>query len=114
MGMSKKCPKCGVKMERFGLPTDKQNWMDECTKCDYTFCSAVMKRSLLKSDRDCREGRTYIWSCATKRGKCQKSGGIPRVCHSCSTEQAKRWYELGRKDERKKFRRGDKNEQEPL
>ena len=96
------CPKCKKgKLVRFGSPRDRNNFMDECSKCDYEFYSKGFYRSIGKSLQDAKEGRSYLWSCATKRGMCVKSGQKPSICHECCSEQSKRWYGIGKKDGRK-------------
>lgn len=58
--------------------------------------------TIKKSIQDLKEGRTYVYSCGLKHGKCFKSGLKPTICFSCHSDECKRWYRLGRKDERKK------------
>jgi hypothetical protein len=93
----KVCPKCGHRLIRYGN-RNKRSYLEECSKCDYEFYSAGLKRNLLKSQNEMKEGKYYIWNCPTKWGKCTKSKCKPTICHECSTEQAKRWYKLGKKD----------------
>jgi hypothetical protein len=62
-----------------------------------------LHKSLEKGMKDCKEGRTYIYSCRhVKKGKMK---GITWICWDCHTEDCKKWYLLGRKDERKKLKK---------
>ncbi len=88
-------------MDRYGT---KREWADVCIgrKCGYEIWSKGMERKMKRVLEECKEGRGYIYSCGTKRGKCTKSGTKPLICHECATEQSKKWYRLGKKDAYKK------------
>ncbi|MBI3413453.1 MAG: hypothetical protein HY051_05240 [Candidatus Aenigmarchaeota archaeon] len=45
-----------------------------------------------------RNARYYVFSCATKRGKCEKSGQKIFVCFDCHVNNCKQWYRFGHKD----------------
>lgn len=96
-------------MDRYGT---KREWTDICIgrKCGYEIWSKGMERRMEKCLKESKEGRTYIWSCATKRGRCIRSGYKIDVCHECATNQAKRWYRLGKRDMLKKLKRARETE----
>lgn len=81
--------------------------MWECPneKCDYTEFTKLGAKQLAKRLDNSKEGRTYIWSCGTRYGKCSKSKLKLEICRDCHAEECKKWYNLGRKDERKKWRK---------
>jgi len=81
---------------------------DYCDICDGIhdkgFHNRFVKR-IKKSRQDCKEGRTYLHSCGTKRkgsNICSKSKQRLTICHDCCTKQSIRWYKIGKKDGAKK------------
>ena len=59
-----------------------------------------LMRDIKRGMRDLKEGRTYVMVCGPRYGKCKKSKHKPSICFNCLTDDCKRWYRLGKKDER--------------
>lgn len=98
--MPRKCKECGTEMDKFSSLTNKKDYMYECPNCDNIILSAIL-REIEKSRKDMIEGRAYILCCGIgNNGKCNRSGQPPTICYRHCTEESKRWYRLGKKDER--------------
>lgn len=88
-----KCWKCNKQYKQYEGNVD-----DYCKRCNNN-----LKKSLEKSLKEIKEGRTYIMYCRAKKNKCLKSKCDIGICFSCHTKECEKWYNLGIKDARKSW-----------
>jgi hypothetical protein len=55
-------------------------------------------KKLKKIQKESKEGRTYLFYCT-----CDSKANKKTICFECHAKDCKKWYNLGRKDERKKL-----------
>jgi hypothetical protein len=59
-----------------------------------------------KSVKEANEGRTYIWCCGSdKNNICVRSGEKLSICHECNSTECRKWYKLGKLDERRRLKK---------
>lgn len=69
-----------------------------------------LMRDIERGMRDIKEGRTYLGYCGLHYGKCKTSNRRISVCSGCHVKDCKKWYMLGKKDERNSiYKRLQKN-----
>ena len=71
-----------------------------CDLCESYKCNKKLHESIEEAIKECHEGRTYTMSCKHYKGK----GFF--VCWKCVVEDCEKWYNLGKKDERKRLKNG--------